>query len=281
MEKGSFVFRKEWRDAISGLPGEVRLEVYEAIIEYGTSGTLPTGLKPMTMLAFNFARTTLDRDAERYDKISAQRKKAADKRWKEASADAAAVKKTTGSDMHLHAKNANACKCMQTHTSPPCDGDGDSDSDSEYSYEYKKKPPEGGKKDAAEAATPLEGRKKIFYSSLIPYVDRYGKDMVRDFFNYWTEPNKTNTKMRFEMERTWEVSRRLSKWAARDRQFNADRNETRHEKEPATPLMDKIRAEQQRQEEEMQERRSKVVSWEEYCMKQYGEVRPHALSKIK
>ena len=78
MQKDSFVFRKEWRDAISGLPDEVRLEIYEAIIEYGTSGK-ESDLKPMAMLAFNFAKTTLDRDAEKYDEIRRKRSEAGKK----------------------------------------------------------------------------------------------------------------------------------------------------------------------------------------------------------
>lgn len=40
MERETFVFHKEWREATSGLPAEVRLEIYEAIIEYGISGRL-------------------------------------------------------------------------------------------------------------------------------------------------------------------------------------------------------------------------------------------------
>ena len=75
MEKDSFVFRREWRDAISGLPGEVRLEIYEAIMEYGFSGK-STEMKPMAMLAFNFAKTTLDRDAQRYEEIRQKRSEA-------------------------------------------------------------------------------------------------------------------------------------------------------------------------------------------------------------
>ncbi len=64
MEKKYFIFRKEWRDAISGLPEEVRLEVYDAIMEYGLSGRL-SDLKPMARLAFNFVKGYMDGDVER------------------------------------------------------------------------------------------------------------------------------------------------------------------------------------------------------------------------
>lgn len=71
------------------------------------------------------------------------------------------------------------------------------------------------KKDAAKAATLF--RKDSFYQSLIPYVGKYPKDMIRAFFDYWSEMNKSCTKMRFELEKTWELSRRLTTWANRER----------------------------------------------------------------
>lgn len=67
---------------------------------------------------------------------------------------------------------------------------------------------------AAKAAT--LSRKEAFYKSLIPYVDKYGKDMIRAFYDYWTELNKSETKMRFELQKTWEVSKRLATWANKE-----------------------------------------------------------------
>tara|TARA_R100000700_G_scaffold20180_1_gene26954 strand:+ start:261 stop:1067 length:807 start_codon:yes stop_codon:yes gene_type:complete len=42
---------------------------------------------------------------------------------------------------------------------------------------------------------------------------KYTKEMRRAFFEYWTEPNRSKTKMRFELEKTWDTGRRLSRWA--------------------------------------------------------------------
>jgi len=56
-----------------------------------------------------------------------------------------------------------------------------------------------------------------FYNSLIPYLDTYGKEMLREFFDYWSEPNKSYSKMRFETEKTWDLSRRLARWANNNR----------------------------------------------------------------
>lgn len=66
------------------------------------------------------------------------------------------------------------------------------------------------KTEAAKAAA-LK-RKKEFYDSLVPFVRVYGKEMTRKFFDYWSEMNKSGTKMRFELQKTWELGLRLSKW---------------------------------------------------------------------
>lgn len=67
----------------------------------------------------------------------------------------------------------------------------------------------------------LEKRRMAFYSALVPYVAKYGRAMVRDFYEYWTEENRSHTQMRFEMEKTWEVGKRLARWY---RQSNVKNN---------------------------------------------------------
>ena len=208
MEKDSFVFRKEWKDAISGLPDEVRLEIYEAIIEYGTAGK-SSDLKPMAMLAFSFAKATLDKDAERYEETKKKRSDAG--------------KKHKGNQ--YTGKNGTSVPKMEQMEQNGTNGT-DNVGVYGYSYEDKKKPPKGGKKEAATAAALLEGRKEDFYNTLIPFVAKYGKEMVREFFDYWTEPNKSHSRMRFELEQTWDLSRRLALWAKRDNQFNRKINGT-------------------------------------------------------
>lgn len=83
------------------------------------------------------------------------------------------------------------------------------------SIESKKKAEQAKKLAAAKAAT-LK-RRDSFYLSLVPYVERYGKDMIRNFFDYWSELNKSETKMKFETNQTWEVAKRLATWANREK----------------------------------------------------------------
>ena len=54
---------------------------------------------------------------------------------------------------------------------------------------------------------------------LIPFKQKYSIDMLKDFFGYWTEPNKSNTKLKFELQQTWSISRRLETWAKNDKTF--------------------------------------------------------------
>lgn len=85
----------------------------------------------------------------------------------------------------------------------------------------------GGKKDAAAAAT--NDRKKVFHDSLVPYVATYGREMIRDFYAYWAELNRSGTKMRYELQPTWELGLRLSTWAQREKEKNCAKREKEHE----------------------------------------------------
>jgi hypothetical protein len=66
----------------------------------------------------------------------------------------------------------------------------------------------------------LEIRSLAFKNSLIPFKNKYQIDLLKNFFEYWTEPNPSKTKMRFELERTWSIERRLTTWASRQKDFN-------------------------------------------------------------
>jgi len=59
----------------------------------------------------------------------------------------------------------------------------------------------------------IEQRKLKFSESLKPFLESYGKDMLNEFYLYWTEPNKSNTKFRKELQITWDTKRRLEKWS--------------------------------------------------------------------
>jgi len=60
----------------------------------------------------------------------------------------------------------------------------------------------------------IDIRKLKFADTLKPFLDKYGKEMIRKFYDYWTEPNKSNTKFKQELQKTWDVKRRLDSWSS-------------------------------------------------------------------
>jgi hypothetical protein len=61
----------------------------------------------------------------------------------------------------------------------------------------------------------IEIRSEDFKNSIKPFIEKYSVEMCKAFFEYWSEPNPSKTKMRFELQKTWEISRRLNTWASR------------------------------------------------------------------
>lgn len=57
----------------------------------------------------------------------------------------------------------------------------------------------------------IEQREQSFKEQVFRMI-AFPKDILEEFFEYWTEPNKSNTKMRFELEKTWHLHRRLKRW---------------------------------------------------------------------
>ena len=55
-----------------------------------------------------------------------------------------------------------------------------------------------------------------FKKSLIPFLSKYGEKTVDDFYQYWSEPNPSNTKLRLQLEKTWDTNRRLSRWKSNE-----------------------------------------------------------------
>ena len=59
-----------------------------------------------------------------------------------------------------------------------------------------------------------ERRKLKFAQSLNPYLDKYGKPMLLEFLEYWTESNDNGKLLRFEMSKNqpFNLDRRLGTW---------------------------------------------------------------------
>jgi len=59
----------------------------------------------------------------------------------------------------------------------------------------------------------INDRTEGFKKQVFEFQSQYDLEMLEEFILYWTEPNKSMTKLKYEMEKTWDTGRRLSRWA--------------------------------------------------------------------
>lgn len=62
----------------------------------------------------------------------------------------------------------------------------------------------------------IENRKEWLKKGLEPFLEKYGREVLNDFYLYWTEPNETGAKIRYESQKFFDISRRLSTWQSRN-----------------------------------------------------------------
>ena len=67
----------------------------------------------------------------------------------------------------------------------------------------------------------INDRKKAFADSMASFKETYPSQMLRDFYEYWTEHSENGKKMRFEKETVFELARRLRTWQSRDKTSQA------------------------------------------------------------
>ena len=67
--------------------------------------------------------------------------------------------------------------------------------------------------DVSDVSDVVKKREDVFYDECAKFVGQYPQQMIREFYDYWTEMNKSGTQMRFEKEKTWELSKRLARWS--------------------------------------------------------------------
>lgn len=80
------------------------------------------------------------------------------------------------------------------------------------------------KVNGASYAATIEERGKIFYGKLKPFLEEFGADTLRKFFDYWSEHSDGGRKMRFEKEKVFDIKKRLTTW--KNREQNGTRNGT-------------------------------------------------------
>lgn len=197
--RDGFIFYASWLEAIKNLPREMQGEVLTAIIEYGLYGETTETPKPITSAMLAMVKPQIDVNNKRYE---------------------------NGKKGGRPPKSETKSKPNQNQTKTK-EKPNETKSEPKEKDKYKDKETTTivvEKKDAAEAAT--LSRKEGFYNSLIPFLEKYPKEMIRQFFEYWSEMNKSRTKMRWEQEKTWEIDKRLRTWASREKNYENRSNYT-------------------------------------------------------
>ena len=112
-----------------------------------------------------------------------------------------------------HPKNGKALsKAILNHTQKQTESNGESKHESNGSIDK----PNNHKPNNL---ITIEERKLKFADNLKIFNITYDRNLLLEFYKYWTEPNKSNTKFRMELEKTWDLTRRLENWAKNDKSF--------------------------------------------------------------
>jgi len=67
-------------------------------------------------------------------------------------------------------------------------------------------------------------KERKFKLSVLDFKNKYPIETLKDFFEYWSEKNESKTKMRFQLEKVFDISRRLATWDKNSKNFNKKDN---------------------------------------------------------
>ena len=122
--KQSMIFYASWKEALKDLPDSVRLEVYEAAIDFAMSGEEPE-LSGTAALAFSFIRQDIIRDMQKYERIC-ERNRA---NGKKGGAPAGNRNASKAESTQNNPNNPVGAKSTQTTQNNPNDNDNEDDND--------------------------------------------------------------------------------------------------------------------------------------------------------
>ncbi len=186
--RDSFVFYRSFFEALQDVPIEERAYIYDAICAYSLNDIEPK-LTGMQLAIFKLIRPNIDSNKRKYE--NGKKGASFGKKGGRPKKDNPSQTPTKPQDNPSQTRNV--------------DVDDNVDDDVDINKEKIEK----------EKNISLLDRTQKFKDELTPFVEQYGKDMIRAFFDYWSEPNKAKTKMRYEMQKTWDVSGRLRTWERR------------------------------------------------------------------
>lgn len=73
----------------------------------------------------------------------------------------------------------------------------------------------------------IKERELIFKTNVSEFKTKYPIETLRAFFNYWSEPDHSNKKMKFEKQDTFDIERRLLTWVKNESSFGNKSNDNK------------------------------------------------------
>ena len=190
--KKSFLLYSDLEVLVSPLSDMNEGLLFKSILHYATTGNVLDLEDGATNMLYSVIRQRMDAATLNYNEVCRKRSEAGKKGGAKA-----------GNTNAI--KTSKTSKCYQNKQMLSKQADNDNELSKDNNKENSKK----------KVVLSFPDRQQEFHNSLIPFTDIYGREMIRAFFDYWSEPNQTNTKMRFELQRTWDTSKRLRTWERR------------------------------------------------------------------
>ena len=194
--KKSFVLYSDQKELFEHLTDEQSGKLIKHIFKY-VNDENPTCEDAIVNLAFITIKASLKRDLSKWEKQIQQR---------------SAAGKASAKSRQRKATSVNERQRKATDSVNVSVNDNVSDN------EIKEK----SIVDKSTTSKTLEQRQIDFGIQVKGYIERYGEKMCKDFFAYWTEKNTNGKKMRFEMEKVFDLPRRLATWKSRQKDFSKE-----------------------------------------------------------
>ena len=190
--RDSFIFYRSFSEALAEADDATQLRLYKAITVYALSKEEPTLKDATERIIWRLVKPVLDANWQRFENGCKGG----------APIGNLNAKKTTEKQPTNNRETTN----KQPNIYLDEDEDKDEENNKETSIDAKKK-----------VSLNIEQRKEEFKKTIEPFKGEYPSEMLNDFFEYWTEPNPSNTQFRREREKSWKIESRLRRWANNDR----------------------------------------------------------------
>ena len=208
--KKSFVMYADWIHSIKYLTDEQAGKLLKHLLSY-VNDEEPETDDPIIYITFDPIKQQLKRDLEKWDVIRGKRsdagKKSAEKRAQQKLTSVESVKQTSTNPT----VNDNVNVTVNVNDNVIVN----------------------------DTKSTILNRESEFKNSLQPFLEQYGKDLLNDFYLYWTEKKPKGKKMLFELQKTFDIERRLARWSKNN--FNNKNNGISNKQQPTlTEAYDKF-----------------------------------------